>query len=104
MKVKDNVKALLSRVDVRRCSNNTQRVLIQMLRGNEWVSRDSLKVSSPSSRVRDLRTDRFGGFRIECQSARELGKGNSGTYYRLDPKTVTIGRLNRIFEGVITES
>ena len=93
----------MSKVDVRRLINNSQRGLIQMLRGSEWVSRDSLKVSSPSSRVRDLRTNRFGGFKIECQTARELGKGTSGTYYRLDPKTVTVGRLNRIFEGVITK-
>lgn len=106
MKLTNSAKNIIDRVDTRNLNNNTQRVLLQMIRGGEWVERTALKVTNPSSRIRDLRTPQFGGFRIECRSARDLGKGTESnrTFYRLDPKTVTVARLNRIFEGVMSNS
>ncbi len=101
----NRIQDIVSRVDTSRLRNNTQRVLLQMLsKGDEWIERTALKVPSAASRIRDLRMERFGGFTVECQTARQLGrnvKDGARRFYRLAPSTITLKRLNRIFEGVI---
>lgn len=101
------VSQMVERVDTRRCTNNTQKVLVRLLRADgEWVSRKAMQVPSASSRVRDLRTEEFGNFDVECATARELGREGDGrrTYYRLVPTTVTPERVERVLRGVVTTS
>jgi hypothetical protein len=83
--------------------NNTQRVLVRMISAEgEWVSRDTLKIPSASSRLRDLRTSQFGSFKIACATGKELGKKNTrGTFYSLDPKTVTVSRVSKAFKTAV---
>lgn len=104
MKTNKTVEKLLNRIDTNKLRNATQRVLLQFIQSNdEWIERTDLK--GRTSRVRDLRTEEFGGFRVECRTARQLGrrvKDGARRFYRLDPKTVTVERLNRALKGVIT--
>lgn len=102
------VSKTLQRVDRRRVRNNTQRALLALLNANgSWVARTSIRLPSVTSRLRDLRKEEFGGFDVQCVSARDLQRSEKTrttsrlTYYRLNPNTVTVKRLNKAFEGVI---
>lgn len=124
--MQDDVKKLLASVNRRKLRNNTQKVLFALLTArNEWVSRSSIRVPSVGARLRDLRKPQFGGFQVECVSASKLGKrtqtrriarkgefvrqgDNSlnsvtrSTYYRVNPNSVTVSRVAKVFEGVIS--
>ena len=106
-----NVSSVVSQVNRRKLTNNTQRVLLALLISkDEWVSRSSIRVPSVGSRLRDLRKPQFGGFKIECVSANKLNRKTNGvidnhqTFYRLNPSSVTPGRVAKVFEGVISTS
>lgn len=104
--MQDNVKALLRNVNIRKLKNNTQKVLFKLLTAKtEWVSRVSIKIPSVGARLRDLRKSQFGGFQVDCASASKLGKrsqeNNRSTYYRVNPASVTLSNVTKVFEGVI---
>lgn len=107
--MQDNVKNLLAKVNRRKLKNNTQKVLLKLLTAKtEWVSRVSLRVPSVGSRLRDLRKPQFGSFQVDCASANKLGKrtqeNRRPTYYRLNPSSVTLTKVSKVFEGVINTS
>lgn len=108
MKHNKTITQLISKINRRMLKNNTQRVLFSLLTSKEdWVSRSSLRVPSASARLRDLRKPEFGAFDVQCVSATELNRpsrsrGNHRpTFYRLNPRTVTVARVTAVFEGVI---
>lgn len=99
MRLNKRVQRLVDGVDSRSLRNNTQRVLVQMLRqDSEWVSRSSIRVPSATARLRDLRKEEFGGFTVECATASELERAGDSrrTFYRLDPRSVTVERVERV--------
>jgi hypothetical protein len=101
------VRRFMDRIDSRRLTNNTQRALLALLRSEgEWVSRQSIRVRSATSRIRDLRTNEYGAFDVQCATATELKRPVRGvaqpTFYRLNPRSVTLSRLQRVFEGVVS--
>lgn len=107
--MQDDVKTLLASINRRKLRNNTQKVLFALLTAkNEWVSRTSLKIPSVGARLRDLRKPQFGGFQVDCTSASKLGKRSQEnrrpTYYRVNPSSVTLTKVAKVFEGVITTS
>ena len=107
---KKKISNMLSKIRRSDCSNNTQRVALALLKASTkdgWVSRANINVPSVTSRIRDLRKERFGSFRIECSTAKELNKKvksptDRPTFYRIDPSTVTVSAVQTIFEGVIS--
>lgn len=110
MKVSNTVRSMLDQIDRSRLTNNTQRVLFDLLNSKqEWVARTSIRVPSASARLRDLRKDEFGAFDVQCSSAADLNRPmkststSQPTFYRLNPRTVTRGRVLKAFEGVITK-
>lgn len=112
IRMHSNVKTLVSRINRRRLTNNTQKALLALLTANEeWVSRSSIRVPSVGARLRDLRKPQFGGFKVECASANKLERrtrrgssGNRQTFYRLNPNSVTLSKVVKVFEGVINTS
>lgn len=109
------VKTLVSRISRRRLTNNTQRALFALLTANEeWVSRSSIRVPSVGARLRDLRKPQFGGFKVECASANRLerteptGRRTQNrtrqTFYRLNPNSITLAKVSKVFEGVVASS
>lgn len=105
----NNIKTLLAKVNRRKLKNNTQRVLLTLLTTkNKWVSRSSIKIPSVGARLRDLRKPQFGSFKVECTSGSSLGKrsqeNSRPTYYRVNPNSVTVSRVTKVFEGVINTS
>jgi hypothetical protein len=124
-RISNKARQLIQQIDKRKLSNNTQRALFALLTTDEeWVSRSSLRIPSAAARLRDLRKDEFGAFDIECLSSTELsdlsrkqGKTSTrtrnprSTFYRLNPRTVTISRIMRVFgeqlqtgvEGVVSK-
>lgn len=96
---------LISNIDRKNLKNNTQRVLFSLLTSKEdWVSRSSLRVPNVGSRLRDLRKKEFGAFDVECVTAADLNRSNRSprsTFYRLNPRSVTVARVHAVFEGVI---
>lgn len=105
-----NVNQIVSNIDRRKLRNNTQRALFSLLNAEgEWVARTQIRIPSVGSRLRDLRKEEFGGFDVQCVPASELNKTGSNrqttrlTYYRLNPRSVTPGRVTKVFEGVISK-
>lgn len=103
-----NIMNLVKRVNKRLLTNNTQRALLALLTADtEWVSRTSLRIPSVGARLRDLRKSQFGGFKVQCTTASKLARKTKGatsrqTFYRLDPATVTVNKVTKVLEGVIT--
>ena len=101
------VVAIVNKINRRKLTNNTQRVLHSLLTAKGgWVPRSAFRVPSPGSRLRDLRKNQFGGFVVECVSANDLNKKRNisttrPTYYRINPRTVTAASLEQAFKGVI---
>ena len=98
----NNVSQFMNRVDVRRLTNNTQRVLRAMLlTGGEWTNvstlRRAVRTSSRdalTARIRELRTAEFGGFNVEV---RQVVRGGRNVFqYRIDPRTVTTSRVAQV--------
>ncbi len=107
--MQDDIKTLLAKINRRKLKNNTQKVLFALLTSKkEWVSRTSLKIPSVGSRLRDLRKPQFGSFQIQCTSANKLGRRSQEncrpTYYRVDPSSVTLNKVAKVFEGVVAVS
>ncbi len=93
---------LLTGINNRKFTNNTQKVAYRLLQANgEWVSSRELArtVTSVGSRVRDLRKEEFGSFTVECVSAQELNRNaKPGTfYYRIVPSRVTRSQVVTVF-------
>ena len=104
MKMSRTLVTLMSKLNRRRFSNNTQRVLHTLITAKgEWIPRSAFRVASAGSRLRDLRKDGFGGFDIQCRSAASLGLagGRHTFYYRLPLKDLSVNKLESIFEGVV---
>jgi hypothetical protein len=101
---------VVSGVNRRRLTNNTQRVLLSLVKAASnggWVARTAIRVPSVGARIRDLRKLEFGGFRVECASASDLNRNRPSTvtarqtFYRIVPKTVTVSALQQALKGVI---
>ena len=93
------VNKFVNKVTSLKAKNNTQKVLLKLLKAEGgWVSRSQLNTVSPSapSRVRDLRKAQYGGIEVECASAKELKRAAPrGTYYyRVNPRKVTQTQLS----------
>jgi hypothetical protein len=115
-KISNVVKQLVDQVDRRKLRNNTQKVLFALLTSSEEsVSRSSLRIPSVSARLRDLRKDEFGAFDLQVRTVEELNasaakegratrkvKDPRSTFYRLNPRTITLSRVSKVFEGVIS--
>jgi hypothetical protein len=98
------VTGFVTKLNRRRFTNNTQRVLHTLLASRgEWIPRSTFRTPSAGSRLRDLRKDRFGGFNVKCRSAASLGLrgGRHSFYYQLPRNNVTISKLQKVFEGVV---
>ena len=103
------VNNILQSVERRDLVNNVQRVFLSLVNadGDGWVPRTALRVKSASARIRDLRKDEFGGFRVECASANDLNKSGRSkvttrqTFYRIVPRSVTVSRVGKVLKGVI---
>lgn len=95
-----NIKDKLETVRAEKLKNFTQKAAHRLLNAQgRWLSRRDLArtISSAPSRVRDLRMEKFGGFRVECRHASELQKRGGEYFYRINPHTVTHRQLERIF-------
>lgn len=103
MSLSKTVKELVSKVDSRKLRSNTQRVLVALLKADgQWVSRGSVRVRNATSRMRELRQEKFGGFDLQVAHASELGRsGTNTTYYRLAPSTVTVDKVKKVLKDVI---
>ena len=106
----NTVKNVVSAIKRKACTNNTQRVLLDLIRSRSkdgWVSRTAINVPSVGARIRDLRKTTFGGFKIECATASDINrpvrKNMTGrqTFYRVVPNTVTVDSVWKAFKGVI---
>lgn len=96
---------MVSSVDSTKIRNNTQRVLLALLKAEgDWVPRTSVRVANATSRMRELRRPEYGGFDVQVATAQELGRpgGTRRTYYRLNPRTVTTERVATVLRGAIT--
>lgn len=100
------IKNMISKIDRRKLTNNTQRALLALLTATtEWVPRTSINVPSVGARLRDLRKTEFGQFQVQCKRPRQLERKTrtaNQTFYRLDPKSVTLKKVQKVFEGVIS--
>ena len=108
--LKNPVKNVVSTIKRKTCTNNTQRVLLDLIRSrgkDGWVARTAISVPSVGARIRDLRKTAFGSFKIECATAsdinRPIRKNMTGrqTFYRVVPNTVTVDSIRKAFKGVI---
>lgn len=106
----NRAKQVVSSVNRRRLTNNTQRVLLSLVNASNnggWVARTALRVPSVGARIRDLRKPEYGGFKVECVSATDLNRNrvstvtSQQTFYRIVPKTVTVSALQQVLKGVI---
>ncbi len=105
------VESFVNQVNRSKLKNNTQKVLLTLLQAKgEWVARTALKIPSAPSRIRDLRTEEFGKFKIECASASDLGrqikstKTKNPTYYRLITNSVTLNKISKVFKKDVKET
>jgi hypothetical protein len=95
------IKSIIQKINSRQFTNNTQRVGLRLLSANgEWLVRSQLgKIPSATSRVRDLRLSKFGGFAVECASSDSLAKKTNRRtfYYRIDPTKVSSKQIQTLF-------
>jgi len=96
-----NLSKFTSKFKTSQMRNNTQKVLLRLLRAEgEWVSRAALALVSPSAsaRVRDLRKSEYGRIEVECRSAKELKRtAPRGTFfYRINPRRITKTQLDQV--------
>jgi len=105
MTISKRTRQMVSSVDSRRIRNNTQRVLLALLRAEgEWVPRTTVRVANATSRMRELRRPEYGGFDVQVATASELGRpgGARRTYYRLNPRTITSDRIVTVLRDAVT--
>jgi hypothetical protein len=105
MTISKRTRQMVSSVDSRRIRNNTQRVLLALLRAEgDWVPRTSVRVRNATSRMRELRRSEYGGFDVQVATASELGRpgGSRRTYYRINPRTITADRVAVVMRDAVT--
>ena len=105
MTISKRARQMVSSVDSRKLRNNTQRVLVALLRAEgDWIPRSNVRVANATSRMRELRRPEYGGFDVQVATAAELGRpgGSRRTYYRLNPRTVTAERIASVLQTAIT--
>jgi len=97
----NQISQIVSGLNRRSFTNNTQRVLHTLLTapGDGWVTLAKLRVPSAGSRVRDLRKEEFGEIEVECASATALGvRGGNNTFlYRVARRGLTATQVRRVF-------
>lgn len=113
--MKQSVSKMISNIDRTKLTNNTQKVLLSLLRqtsNDGWIPRTTFKVSSATARIRDLRQSDFGSFKVNCMSAVEFKVAypkrrvssavtTQQTFYKINTSSVTVPRLKKAFKGVI---
>lgn len=108
--VNKRVKKVVSNIKRSNCTNNTQRVFLDLLRARTksgWVARTAINVPSVGARIRDLRKEEFGSFDVECATASELNRSTTTddtarqTFYRVNPKSVTVDSVKTVFRDVV---
>lgn len=113
--MKKNVSKIVDGISRNRLTNNTQKVLLSLLKPgtkDRWVARTSFRVPSATARVRELRKEEFGSFVVECIPADTLSTQSPKrcvtssvtsrqTFYRIKPSSVTVTALKKIFKGVM---
>ena len=105
MTISKRARQMVSSVDSRKLRNNTQRVLVALLRAEgEWVPRSNVRVANATSRMRELRRPEYGGFDVQVATAAELGRtgGTRQTYYRINPRTITVDRVATVLRDAVT--
>lgn len=100
--MKSSIATFVDTLNPRHFNNNTQKALYKLLTApsDGWVRLNDFRIPSVGSRIRDLRKDEFGSFKVLCRSASSLGlKGGRHTfYYRIAQRSLTLGRIKRVFE------
>ncbi len=106
-KLETQIKKILS-VRRRRLRNNTQKVLYSLLKApGKWVARVSFRVPSTGSRLRDLRTEDFGGLPVKCARPKQLPRKRFSvvtrqpTFYKLDLEHLTPEILDTVFSEIL---
>ena len=99
-----NINQKLNKITISDLDTNTKRVAYRLLTAKgQWMPKSRIagrNVRSVASRIRDLRTTKYGGFRVECKTAAELGKAvaKQTYYYRINPNTVTHKQVDAVFD------
>lgn len=104
MTISKRTRQMVSSVDSRKLRNNTQRVLVALLRAEgDWVPRSNVRVANATSRMRELRRPEYGGFDVQVATAAELGRtgGARQTYYRINPRTITADRVVAVLRDAV---
>jgi len=95
--MRESLRRYVRGLNTRKFTNNVQRVLFQLLvdadDGEGWVSKRNLRVSSADSRIRDLRKNEYGAFRVQCR------RENGVTSYRLIVRELTVTKLRQVFKA-----
>lgn len=98
----ENVRQTVKGIKNKSCKNNTQRVCLALLKSRtKWIAKSNMSIPSVTARLRDLRKPQFGGFEVECIRAAKLNREGKDTFYRLNPDSVTVDKLNKLFKGVV---
>ena len=104
LSVKNKIQNKIKNIQVRKLKNNTQKVGLRLLSSiDEWIPRSRLeKIPSATSRIRDLRKEKFGAFNIECKSSDDLNKKVSKRmfYYRVVANKITNKQLDTLFPNI----
>lgn len=92
----------LKEINRQSLTSNTQKIAYKLLSAKgAWIKSSELGkyISSAQSRVRDLRTEQFGSFAVECATASDLHKkgGKTTFFYRINPVKVSNKQLATIF-------
>lgn len=92
----------------RALKTNVQKVLYSLLKAdNKWISRISFRIPSTGSRLRDLRTDKFGGLPVVCVRANDFKLKRYSvvtkqpTYYGLDLSHISEKVLEAVFRDIV---
>ena len=95
---------VVGQINRRNLSTNIQKVAYRLLsaasNGTGWVKNTQLShIPSVGSRIRDLRTEEFGSWKVQCATASELNKdGDQYTFfYRVVPSSVNQTQLRSVF-------
>lgn len=85
------MKARLDKMGVL-ANSNTQKVGYQLLAADgAWVKAKDLGIANAGSRVRDLRKEAFGQFRVDC-----VVEGGD-TLYRIPKRAVRAAQIRQLF-------
>jgi len=105
-----SIKDLVRKIDRKDLKNNVQKVLYSLLLSEGWLARTSFRLPNAAARIRDLRKEKYGGFIIDCVDSKGIKKYRRSraskltekqTYYRIDPKSITLDKVRKIFGKLI---